>query len=170
MESCWNLLSAASGTKGTSHSVLITEPYICTLTHTHRVTCLCSLIWYKHSQGALGAAHTWRKFKHKITVFWKKNRTEFTELLFCSAVSSDRRLEQLCAALDTNGLKSPQKLPLWTRGRSNYWKPGEQRMRQRNRSFRAAGTATTYNPLTPNVPYRGRTAPLTSKRYILYRV
>jgi len=24
------------------------------------------------------------------------------------------------------------------------------------------------NPLTPNDPYRGRTAPLTSKRYILY--
>jgi len=24
------------------------------------------------------------------------------------------------------------------------------------------------NPLTPNVPYRGRTAPLTSKRFILY--
>jgi hypothetical protein len=27
---------------------------------------------------------------------------------------------------------------------------------------------TTINPLTPNDPYRGRTAPLTSKRYILY--
>ena len=26
----------------------------------------------------------------------------------------------------------------------------------------------TINPLTPNDPYRGRTAPLTSKRYILY--
>ena len=25
-----------------------------------------------------------------------------------------------------------------------------------------------FNPLTPNDPYRGRTAPLTSKRYILY--
>jgi len=26
----------------------------------------------------------------------------------------------------------------------------------------------TFNPLTPNDPYRGRTAPLTSKRCILY--
>ena len=26
----------------------------------------------------------------------------------------------------------------------------------------------TFNPLTPNDQYRGRTAPLTSKRYILY--
>ena len=25
-----------------------------------------------------------------------------------------------------------------------------------------------FNPLTPNDPYRGRTAPLTSKRFILY--
>ena len=28
--------------------------------------------------------------------------------------------------------------------------------------------ADTFNPLTPNDPYRGHTAPLTSKRYILY--
>jgi hypothetical protein len=27
---------------------------------------------------------------------------------------------------------------------------------------------STVNPLTPNDPYRGRTAPLTSKRFILY--
>ena len=27
---------------------------------------------------------------------------------------------------------------------------------------------STFNPLTPNDPYRGRTAPLTSKRCILY--
>jgi len=29
-------------------------------------------------------------------------------------------------------------------------------------------TATLINPLTPNDPYRGRAAPLTSKRCILY--
>ena len=29
-------------------------------------------------------------------------------------------------------------------------------------------TQATINPLTPNDPYRGRTAPLTSKRCILY--
>jgi len=30
------------------------------------------------------------------------------------------------------------------------------------------GTITVVSPLTPNDPYRGRTAPLTSKRFILY--
>jgi len=29
-------------------------------------------------------------------------------------------------------------------------------------------THTKVNPLTPNDPYRGRTAPLTSKRFMLY--
>ena len=32
----------------------------------------------------------------------------------------------------------------------------------------AAETPDKFNPLTPNDPYRGRTAPLTSKRCILY--
>ena len=100
MESCWNLLTAASDTKGTSQSLLITEPYICTL------ICLCSLISYEHSRGALGAGHTWRIFKQKkITLFWK--RTEYTKQLFCSAVSSGRRQELLCAAMDTTDVKSP---------------------------------------------------------------
>ena len=30
------------------------------------------------------------------------------------------------------------------------------------------GKKKKFNPLTPNVPYRGHTAPLTSKRSILY--
>jgi len=34
--------------------------------------------------------------------------------------------------------------------------------------FRGDRGGTVVNPLTPNDPYRGRTAPLTSKFYILY--
>ena len=34
--------------------------------------------------------------------------------------------------------------------------------------FLAEGFSGSFNPLTPNDPYRGRTAPLTSKRCILY--
>ena len=34
--------------------------------------------------------------------------------------------------------------------------------------FEVEGYPTTVNPLTPNDPYSGRTAPLNSKRFILY--
>jgi len=37
---------------------------------------------------------------------------------------------------------------------------------QEDAHFRAE--LTSFNPLTPNDPYSGRTAPLTSKRFILY--
>jgi hypothetical protein len=63
--------------------------------------------------GALSELLIRDEFLNKKSLSFEK-RTELTKPLFCSAVrlSAGRRLEQLCAALDTNGFKSPQKLPL----------------------------------------------------------
>jgi len=76
-------------------------------THSH----VCALLSRMNTLGAHSALLIRDEFLIKKSVPSEK-RTEFTKLLFCSAVSSGRRLEQLCAALDTNGFKSPQKLPL----------------------------------------------------------
>jgi hypothetical protein len=64
-----------------------------------------------NSMGALSELLIRDEFLNKKSLYFEK-RTEFTKPVFCSAVSSGRRLEQLCAALDTKGFKSPQKLPL----------------------------------------------------------
>jgi len=52
------------------------------------------------------------------------------------------------------------------------WQYIEMRRRVMLRPFlllrRGGGRITSLNPLTPNDPYSGRTAPLTSKRCILY--
>jgi hypothetical protein len=51
--------------------------------------------------GALSELLIRDELLNKNSLYFEK-RTEFNKPLFCSAVSSGRRLEQLCIALDTN--------------------------------------------------------------------